>query len=255
VERYESDLLTHFVGKRLRNDDERFALLVQILKEGQLRGSGRNVVSAGTISAREMFDPDIVCFCDIPLGGLAIHIEKYSAFGIAFEKKALARHGGASPVFYVALGSTVFDPGAGARVTRGQFFDKMAHLIFKQLDESASRDKEEAFPISASVNGRAVEPGDRILTARSDTPSVAIQHFMNSEILPFIVPFDETLPIDHINNYYMEREWRVRGALRFTLADISQILVPTRFVVELERSFPGSGLPVLASDELARSGS
>ena len=48
----------------------------------------------------------MVCFCDIPDSDLAIHVNKYSRFGLAFKKEFLIAKG-ACPVFYVANESPV----------------------------------------------------------------------------------------------------------------------------------------------------
>jgi hypothetical protein len=48
----------------------------------------------------------VVCFCDIPVIDLAIHVRKYSKFGLAFKKAFLIERG-ACPVFYVANESPV----------------------------------------------------------------------------------------------------------------------------------------------------
>ena len=42
----------------------------------------------------------MVCFCDIPVDDLDIHMEKYGQFGIAFQKEFLLDQG-ALPVVYV----------------------------------------------------------------------------------------------------------------------------------------------------------
>src|SRR5580698_7898135 len=57
--------------------------------------------NAGEFSERKIHEVPAVCFCDIPIGDLYIHMEKYSGFGVAFEKRFLLGKG-ASPVFYIA---------------------------------------------------------------------------------------------------------------------------------------------------------
>jgi ribosomal protein L24E len=48
----------------------------------------------------------MVCFCDIPIGDLGIHIKKYGQFGLAFKKSFLIERG-ANPVLYVERNSAV----------------------------------------------------------------------------------------------------------------------------------------------------
>ena len=56
----------------------------------------------------EMFNPDCVCFADIPKSELQIHISKYSKFGMAFKKSFLTDKG-ANPVFYIENNSSICD--------------------------------------------------------------------------------------------------------------------------------------------------
>src|SRR5689334_24442201 len=48
----------------------------------------------------------MVCFCDIPVEDLPLHMKKYSQFGLAFSKGFLIGKG-ATPVFYVSETSLV----------------------------------------------------------------------------------------------------------------------------------------------------
>lgn len=38
--------------------------------------------------------------------------------------------------------------------------------------------------------------------------------------------FDETLPLDHEDNYYMEREWRTIGQVVFADEDVQRLILP-----------------------------
>jgi hypothetical protein len=50
--------------------------------------------------------------------------------------------------------------------------------------------------------------------------------------------FDPTLPADHPENYYMEREWRVAGKVAFQEHELSSVLVPEEFVERARRDLP-----------------
>jgi len=113
-QRYISDELTHFVGRTLP-DDDRYGLLLKILQEGLLLAGGPEgrATEDGTavridrgrrLSSNEMINPDMVCFCDIPVSDFAIHTEKYGRFGVAFSKEYLVGEKGAAPVHYVPRG-------------------------------------------------------------------------------------------------------------------------------------------------------
>ena len=41
-----------------------------------------------------------LCFCDIPIAELSIHVKKYSCFGLSFSKQFIIGKGG-KPVLYI----------------------------------------------------------------------------------------------------------------------------------------------------------
>jgi Putative abortive phage resistance protein AbiGi, antitoxin len=120
-QRYVSHELTHFVGRSLRGQiatpeevqDQQFAVLVKILRDGALGqqiGGARRVIAFQTgeakLSSSEKYSAQMVCFCDIPVDDLSLHMRKYSQFGLAFSKQFLIG-AGATPVFYISEGSVV----------------------------------------------------------------------------------------------------------------------------------------------------
>src|SRR5919107_2054971 len=122
-QRYVSPELTHFVGKRLSSEDQQdqqYSLLVDdILKAGWLMHPPfdrppREGLSEGTPLVGGTPTPGVgdteaaywqgICFCDIPVTDLEIHMNKYSQFGLSFLKPFLVSKG-ANPVLYVASNS------------------------------------------------------------------------------------------------------------------------------------------------------
>jgi hypothetical protein len=107
LQRYISKELTHFVGRGLSEEEQYSFLVDSILKSGWLRHSPRAVVPGPTevlqsggvslsiapndpdIPPGELYKPQVVCFCDIPVSDLEIHIRKYSPFGLSFLKPFL----------------------------------------------------------------------------------------------------------------------------------------------------------------------
>ena len=87
---YVSDKLTHFTGRSLTTDPDRYSLLVQIIESGILKpdadfpdqvvGSGVTDVG-GALCDDTAYMADVVCFCDIPASDYHIHMSKYSHFG------------------------------------------------------------------------------------------------------------------------------------------------------------------------------
>lgn len=113
TQRYISKELTHFIG-RGKHTASQYKLLIKILKEGWITHpphnpnvSGNLIVRASAkISQNEMYTPQMVCFCDIPVEDLMIHVKKYSKFGISFNKNFIIKQGGA-PVHYLPIKSRV----------------------------------------------------------------------------------------------------------------------------------------------------
>lgn len=133
---YVSSELTHFVGASEPSDEDRFKLLLKIVRDGKLldgrslRRSAKRPVTwfdvpgpDGTetrhnyfadpyfdtdlradLESNDFVRPDMVCFCDIPhepLDFFGIHTAKYERFGLALRRNFVVQQG-ASPVFYVA---------------------------------------------------------------------------------------------------------------------------------------------------------
>lgn len=53
------------------------------------------------------------------------------------------------------------------------------------------------------------------------------------QFLAFIKPFNSELPDHDPNNFYLEREWRRFGNLRFQPSEVSSILVASNYVHRL----------------------
>jgi hypothetical protein len=111
-QRYISNELTHFVGNRSVDDIElQYLKLCSILNTKRLTYDVENprksdqtfgiiINQGGKLSRNDMINPDMVCFCDIPVEDLEIHTQKYGYFGLSFRKEFIASRGGA-PVFYI----------------------------------------------------------------------------------------------------------------------------------------------------------
>jgi hypothetical protein len=122
LQRYVSQELTHFVGRGLKEEKEQYELLLHIIKSGWLKcdpqnrfgqdddpGAGGYILNIVESVLEEdvyqpAYQPLAVCFCDIPLEDLQLHMQKYSRFDISFHKDFLIERG-ANPVFYIAKNS------------------------------------------------------------------------------------------------------------------------------------------------------
>lgn len=246
---YTSNLLCHFVGRSKKTDEERFDLLTLIINDGRLIANVRSPENLSTTfqsgssceRAGEVFEKcDCVCFCDIPNNSLNIHTSKYSRFGMGFDKQFIASQG-AHPVLYIPQNYSIVQRGDEneqtgqtllSREPQRYFPDLVAltynyvgivDLILPLLDKDCvkARCKENNFPRlfnqgiwDAFMSGNDSIIGFDILSAVSNLAS-------------FIKLYDSTLPDEHPENYYMEREWRCLKNVCFTLNDIKTIYLPS----------------------------
>jgi len=246
LQRYVSDELTHLVGSKLLNDNEaQYKLLLKILKEQQLRSLAFNQLTIDyekNLSDDQMFCPSVVCFCDIPLGDLQIHMKKYGTFGLSFSKRVLIDKG-ANPVFYIAINSKVTVAQAkgifwhspspaippplstvtegGDRSTRYEYFNRMGHEYWILFDDLRKK-------IAAS--GQIPNwDWDRFRQ---------LDDFLNYYIFSFFKPFYAGLSDDDKKNYYMEREWRVFQCVTFGPQEVSHVILPETYASRLKSNLP-----------------
>ena len=262
-QRYVSDELTHFVGKGM-DPSAQYALLLKIIKSGWLtHPPHKPMMSGGTgihqgrkLSENEMYSPNVVCFCDIPVADMALHVGKYSPFGLSFSKGFIAANGG-SPVHYVSkssrvkvekdvkdqlalmdvlslgmrlgvnvmIDSTPEDMPAALYndVERGQYFDKMVNEFHEILGPLFTRLYE------MPAEGNPLERNLRI---------GALHHFVTEQLFAYLKFFDHTLPDDHPENYYLEREWRIVGNLKFNIEDIRRVFMPKEYAERFRADCP-----------------
>ena len=219
AQRYVATELTHFVGAELATAEEQYGLLVKILTEGILRAGGESDIEEGQVRLRfrwgeslsdpeRLFQASTVCFCDIPVADLAIHVRKYSRFGLAFRKKFLIEKG-AAPVFYVPRGVKLFHR------TRAQWLDDAG----KEL---------------ADARGRSIAPGERLQIPEE----TSLGKFLDYIVLSYLKPFDEMKGEGDPENYYMEREWRTLTSVRFVLTDVYRVIIPQEYTHKFRCNVP-----------------
>lgn len=220
-QRYIASDLTHFVGRQEADDDSRYRLLITIAQSGWLTSSpdggkadGVQVLAVDEsepASGNNLIKPAAVCFCDIPLADLAIHMRKYSHFGLAFPKAFLVAKG-ATPVYYISR--VTLDTGRPL----AEKFDHHIREILTTFDD-------------LSRHPAGLDPG---LAGRL----AALQHFCEWNIFAFLKFFDPGLADGDENNYYFEREWRTLASVNFTLEDIARIILPRRYARRLRLDLP-----------------
>jgi hypothetical protein len=265
AQRFVSDELTHFVGSSLPTAEQRYGLLLQILKSGLLKmpeKSDRTVERTETepqtttkrtisiqhdapLSSNRKYVGSIVCFADIPLEDLPFHIRKYSEFGLSFSKTFLIGRG-ANPVFYVARQSSteVRNPLANDPIHHQRLTQSAVTNRNKGHWENFTR--AELFDVAEKIQQRVLpthprwdkEQG-RVIDKQLTEDEQLLRDFLTWYLFGFMKFFDPELPEHDVDNYYMEREWRVIGHVDFTNEDVERILIPREFYRRLRADLSG----------------
>jgi hypothetical protein len=225
-QRYVSPELTHFVGQKKSTDDERYSLLVDdILKGGWLMHPNfdrqpKEGLSEGTLLIGGTPTPDVddteaaywqgICFCDIPVTDLEIHMNKYSRFGLSFLKSFL-RDKGANPVLYVAKKSQAL--AFGLPDVRSGYDVWPRDKVFKENIQI----------FSDKYLGKLPQPQ---------------KYFLDMLVFAFIKYFDDSASDEDKANVYMEREWRVLGDVNFALEDVHRVFMPERYAERFRKDLP-----------------
>ena len=243
-QRYISPDLTHFVGRVLRTDAERYAKFKRILRTRLLKAHPRLkgfrpakrilLKDSGVgLSSNQACVLPVVCFCDIPLCDLPLHMTKYGGFGVAFERKFLADLG-AVPVIYIPFrGRPASLPyegyGRGRVASQAVCFDEFWKVL-NRIETSLSKvDKQGADrPLSQDI---------RKMTT-----------FLQMHVAANLKFFNHELADNDPDNFYLEREWRVGQDVHFELNNVMRILIPDRWHEQFRRDFASFDGEVVFSD-------
>jgi hypothetical protein len=229
---YTSDELFHFVGhSQPYNDEQNYQVLVDVLRGGCIShwphdGSWGQVQYTATwadnLEEEKLVVPNITCYADIPFQSLGTHVGKYGKFGLSLPTSLLTKYG-ARPVAYIPMRSDDWESINGKTLLRD---------------------------IEAKVKGfhkqvvKTLDPEDtntRPLGSEPQTAEDAIQQIHSlllKDFLAYIKPFNSELPKSHPDNYYMEREWRKYGNMKFTGKQVSRVVVATGYKDRIESELP-----------------
>ena len=245
-QRYVSTELAHFVGRGLAQA-EQYQLLVKIINEGWITHPPHNPNISGNLSvntdakfsANDMYSPQIICFCDIPLADLGIHIAKYSPFGLSFSKDFLVKQGGC-PVFYIPLQANV-------RIIKDVSPEELLQLL-KEGDVPSFVDigKGDYFDRMMMGYHSFVNLFRKLIMDNRQQPGVPQEHqtlmkltqFLDFYILSYIKFYDHTSAEEHDDNYYLEREWRIVGNLHFAMTDIETVFMSKEYAPRFREDCP-----------------
>ncbi len=228
---YTSDEFFHFVGRPSPNDHDRnYLTLCKILNSGFVTHKPHRAEwgpqqltydpSCRLLDA-ELVVGNMVCFCDIPKHLLSIHVKKYGYFGLSLKRTHLVKYG-ARPVLYFP-----YDP-ADIHSIYGVKAIEDIEAVYRSASDALENIPD---PLASGRNmGRPIQSADGTFHTLAGQ--------MGLHFLALLKPFDSTLTPDHPENYYMEREWRRIGNMKFDREQIGCILVPRDYVDRLCHEFP-----------------
>ena len=221
-----NEILYHFVGFGSPEDDEaNFGKLCLLLESGQVGKPGMankrlTIDPSRQPQKGELLQQSITCYCDIPLLELELHTRKYGRFGVGLDRKALSAFG-ARPVSYVPV---VDSWPAGSA---GGFFLKDQSSLLQGVHEYLMSEGE-----SMTTSRRMGEK------PQSKEETVArLETAFTKDFLAFLKFYDADLPIEHIDYYYTEREWRTFGPFPLAVG-LKEIVVGPEYADRVIKRFP-----------------
>lgn len=232
VNNYTSDDLFHFVGHKNPCDHQaNFATLCKVLDAGCVSYPPHNNDWGNTrITVRwdrslvdeELVVPEVTCFCDIPENHLSLHMIKYGYFGLSFPRSYLTLYG-ARPVMYVPLhrGDMLSPHGRTLLTDLSNVYGAYQAFVVDKLASDAAHPR--------SVGG---------VPESAEAAMEAVDSVLLKDLLAYIKPFDADLPHDHPDNFYMEREWRKYGNLKFEPNHVQRIVVARGYGERLAAVYP-----------------
>lgn len=230
--KYASDELFHFVGHSSPEDDNaNYEKLALVLKgscishpphDGSWGETGYTTTWDNRLETEELIIPSVTCYADIPFDNLSIHVSKYGKFGIALPIELLTQYG-ARPVTYIPLRSDDWQSVHGLTLLRD--IEAIVKGFNEQVVEKQPKNDYER----------------RSLGETPSTPEAAISalnHMLLKDVLAFMKPFNSELPHSHVSNFYMEREWRKYGNMKFEPSQVSRIIVAKDYKERAQSDFP-----------------
>jgi len=234
---YISNLLTHWVGTKLNDDDRYHVLAEEILKNKLLLYSYNNIEFGSKYGGinKGAWGAQMVCFADIPFSEVEKHCKKYSQFGISFSKAYLA-NSCVVPVWY-ALSPFIYEAYSYLYHT----IHGLKSLIDGEIiSEGKSKDK------TFSVNEYLQELHNIIALAQdySDKDFNHVERTLGAN------DYQKNF-FKQTNAYYFEREWRsiyrngdaftwnkeVSGKHYFEFSEeaVAWVIVPQKYVNKLKQ--------------------
>lgn len=247
--RYTSEYLYHFTGFEHPEDVcANYDKLSKIIRSGQVRYWGYDPKSTGIdysidwsvdVANGELILRSVTCYADIPPEALGRHMKYYGRVGIGFRRSLLIRKG-ARPVIYLPVKRK--DPWDGFGPNRGKLALQSWLSAWDAFYEFV------AFPAGQRRNEIYVHDRPR----DADEAILRMETLMAKDFLPFLKAFNPDLPDDHIDNFYMEKEWRLIGKLSFFTDDIAEIIIPKMLKRKFIADFPKLADRIKTTEELLK---
>lgn len=203
-----------------------------------------------------MYVSQRVCFCDIPVELLGLHMLKYSRFGLAFKKTFLVRQG-VTPAFYVAADSLVLKK-------KAEFADSgTVHLgVTQPIPPELTQFNDEEWerrPRAGVLDEEMTNKWDLFyerekLLADASLPGPVRDHLQrarrqdivwDSLVFGFVKSFEAAKEDSDPEHFYMEREWTVNDNVEFVIGDITRLIIPREFHERLKGTLPEYAGPVI----------
>jgi Putative abortive phage resistance protein AbiGi, antitoxin len=230
---YTSTELFHFVGRRDPSDDRaNYENLLKILAASCVShpphdnnwGQVSYTINWDrSLEKEELIVPTVTCYADIPFDSLSVHVAKYGKFGLSFPRDLLIPYG-ARPVMYIPTRNDDW------RSIHGTTLIRDLEAVYKGF-YTYVKSKSSSFDTTTS-RGLGAKPSNEADAAD------AILSVFAKDFLAFVKPFNSHLGQNHPANYYMEREWRKHGNLKFDPSDVAKIVVAKAYLSRLEREYP-----------------
>jgi hypothetical protein len=204
--------LIHFVGGKLKTDEERFTSINMILETQQFVSRLEEELFGENYYHGEGWGRSAmpICFTDLPEQLLQSHNKHYSKFGIAFSKKYIVTNGG-NPVFYWAEECEILKKASN-------------HLsqYMADLEKTISQCCDSKLPLEAM-----------------------------SDLYELIWPIMQlSKPFKVLNNssVYDEQEWRIlgeSGKWKFDRNEVKFVTAPIKYLNQLKQKWPNIEIKAL----------
>lgn len=229
---YISEELFHFVGHASPEDDARnYETLKNVLggkcisappHDGTWGELSYSTDWTGDLASEKLIVPNVTCYADIPYESLATHVSKYGKFGLSLPASLLTKYG-ARPVTYIPM-------------RRDDHSSPFGRSLLKDIEAIVKGFHEQVIEKSAFSKTISHSLGEK--PDNQDDALKLVQRMIMKDFLAFIKPYDSELPHDDYDNYYLEREWRKYGNMKFSDRDICKVILAKGYRSQFETDFP-----------------